>query len=189
MNLSNTLFNNLTSKLELDTYLFEKEKDYVENLQNQINYLKKLKEQNYKNLSVTEFAKSKQEQNIKQDLMVMYIINISFLKANTTIHVSDIQGNVKLFYSAGSVGLTGKQKRKRRIAIVKLISLLMKKATFLGNKPVAVHLNNVNFYQSLIVNKLKQTLFIKVIKSFNQSPYNGCRKPKVRRKKYTKKFK
>ena len=189
MNLSNTLFNNLTSKLQLDTYLFEKEKVYVENLQDQIYSLKKLKEQNYKDLSVAEFAKFKQEAGIEQDLMVMYIINISFLKANTTIHVSDVKGNVKLFYSAGSVGLTGKQKRKRRIAIVKLISLLIKKANFLGNKPVAVHLNNVNFYQSLIINKLKQTLFIKVIKSFNQAPYNGCRKPKVRRKKYTKKFK
>ena len=99
MNLSNTLFNNLTNKLQLDTYLFEKEKIYVENLQNRINSLKKLKEQNYKNLSVTEFAKSEQEQSINQDLMVMYIINISFLKANTTIHVSDIKGNVKLFYS------------------------------------------------------------------------------------------
>jgi len=189
MNLSNTLFNNLTNKLQLDTYLFEKEKYYVKNLQNQISYLKRLKEQDYKNLSIAEFAKSNQEQSINQDFMVMYIINISFLKANTTIHVSDIKGNIKLFYSAGSVKLTGKQKKKRRIAVVKLISLLMKRASFLNKKPVAIHLNNVNFYQNLIVNKLKQTFFIKVIKSFNQTPYNGCRKPKMRRKKYTKKFK
>jgi len=189
MNLSSTLFNNLTNRLQLDTHLFEEEKTYVKNLQDQIDSLKKLKEQNYKELSVAEFAKSKQEASIEQDLIVMYIINVSFSKANTTIHVSDIKGNVKLFYSAGSVGLTGKQKRKRRIAIVKLISLVMKKARFLSNKPVAVHLNNVNFYQNLIINKLKQTFFIKIIKSFNQTPYNGCRKPKMRRKKYTKKFK
>ena len=184
MNLSNTLFNNLTNKLQLDAYSFEKEKVYVENLQEQINHLKKLKEQDYKNLSITKLAKSKQRQNIEQDLTVIYIINISFLKANTTIHVSDIKGNVKLFYSAGSVGLIGKQKRKRRMAVTKLISLLIRKATFLGKKPVAVHLNNVNFYQSLIINKLKQALFIKIIKSFNQAPYNGCRKPKMRRKKF-----
>ena len=189
MNLSNTLFNNLTNKLQLDTYLFEKEKDYIGNLLNQIDYLKKLKEQNYKNLSITEFAKFKQERNIEQNFMIMYVVNISFLKANTTIHVSDTKGNIKLFYSAGSVGLTGKQKRKRRIAVIKLISLLIKKASFLSNKPVAIHLNNVNFYQNLIINKLKQVLFIKVIKSFNQAPYNGCRKPKVRRKKHTKRFK
>ena len=189
MSLSNTLFNNVTNKLKLDTYLLEKERFYVKNLLNQIDYLKKLKEKDYKNLSVNKFDVIKHKENTSQDLMVMYIINISFLKANTTIHVSDIKGNIKLFYSAGSVGLTGKQKRKRRIAVVKLISLLMKKATFLGKKPIALHLNNVNFYQNLIVNKLKQTLYIKVIKSFNQAPYNGCRKKKVRRKKYTKKFK
>ena len=119
----------------------------------------------------------------------MYVINISFLKANTTIHVSDTQGNLKLFYSAGSVALTGKQKKKRRIAVSKLISLLLKKANFLGQKPIALHLNNVNFYKNLIVRKLKRNLYIKIIKIFNQTPYNGCRKRKLRRKKYTKKFK
>lgn len=190
MNLSNTLFNNLTNKLKLDTYLLEKERFYVKNLLNQIDSLKKLKEENYRTLSQNKFDKVKNiNEDINQDLIVMYIINISFLRANTTIHVSDTKGNLKLFYSAGSVGLTGKQKRKRRIAVVKLISLLIKKAKFLQKKPIAIHLNNVNFYQNLIVNKLKQTLYIKVLKSFNQTPYNGCRKRKVRRKKYTKKFK
>ena len=189
MNLSNTLFNNLTNKLKLNTYLLEKERIYVKNLLNQISYLKKLKEKNYKSLSASKFNEIKQKEINHQDLMVMYIVNISFSKANTTIHISDIKGNLKLFYSAGSIGLTGKQKRKRRVAVVKLISLLIKKATFLNKKPIALHLDNVNFYQSLIINKLKQTLYIKVIKSFNQTPYNGCRKKKVRRKKYTKKFK
>lgn len=189
MNLPDILFNNLTNRLQLDTHLFRKEKDYIENLSNRIDYLRELKKQNYKDLSTVEFVENGRKQSIEQDLMIMYIINVSFLKANTTIHVSDIKGNIKLFYSAGTVGLTGKQKRKRRVAIMKLISLLLRRANFLNNKPVAIHLNNVNFYQSLIVNKLKQVLFIKVVKSFNRSPYNGCRKPKVRRKKHTKKFK
>ena len=118
MNLSNTLFNNLTNKLKLDTYLLGKERFYVKNLLDQINYLKKLKEEDYKALSVNKFDLIEyNNENINQDLMVMYIVNISFLKANTTIHVSDIKGNIKLFYSAGSVGLTGKQKRKRRIQV------------------------------------------------------------------------
>ena len=119
----------------------------------------------------------------------MYVINVSFLKANTTIHVSDIKGNMKLFYSAGSIGLTGKQKTKRRIATSKLISLLLQKATFLSKKPVVLHLNNVNSYKNFIVNKLKRVFYIRLIKTFNQIPYNGCRKKKLRRKKYTKKFK
>lgn len=187
MNLSNTLFNSIANKLKLKVSLLNEERVYIENLLNQIDSLKELKENNYKNLSIKKFNKSSYINN--QDLIVRYIISISFLKANTTIHVSDIKGNVKLFYSAGSVGLTGKQKKKRRIAVSKLIALVMKKASFLNKNPIALHLNNVNFYKSLIVNKLKKTLYIRIIKSFNQSPYNGCRKKKLRRKKYTKKFK
>ena len=189
MNLSNTLFNNLANKLKLETSLLQEEKFYVKNLHNQIIYLKKLKEENYKNLSIKKFLLTDTKEINLQDFMIMYIINVSFSKANTTIHVSDIRGNLKLFYSAGSVDLSGKQKRKRRAAVSKLISLLLKKAIFLGNKPIALHLSNVNYYKNLIVRKLKRNLYIKIIKIFNQTPYNGCRKKKFRRKKYTKKFK
>ena len=187
MTVSNTLFTAVTNKLQLKTFLLDEERFYVKNLLNRIHRLKKLKENNYKTLSVQKSSYNKAV-NDNQDLIVTYIIGISFLKANTTIHVSDTKGNIKLFYSAGSVGLAGKQKKKRRIAISKLISLLLKKATFLGKKPLALHLNNVNFYNSLIVNKLSESLYIKVIKSFNTAPYNGCRKKKLRRKKYVKKF-
>jgi ribosomal protein S11 len=189
MNLSNTFFSNLANKLKLETSLLQEEKFYVKNLLNQVIYLKKLKTNDYKSLGVKKFGISNNREINLQDFMIMYVINISFLKANTTIHVSDTQGNLKLFYSAGSVALTGKQKKKRRIAVSKLISLLLKKANFLGQKPIALHLNNVNFYKNLIVRKLKRNLYIKIIKIFNQTPYNGCRKRKLRRKKYTKKFK
>ena len=189
MTLSNTLFNNLTNKLKLETSLLQKEKSYVKNLLDQTTYLKKLKENNSRDLSAKKFAINENKETNLQDFVVAYIISISFLKANTTIHVSDTKGNLKLFYSAGSVELSGKQKRKRRIAISKLISLVLKKANFLDQKPIALHLNNVNFYKNLIVRKLKRNLYIKVVKILNQTPYNGCRKKKLRRKKYTKRFK
>lgn len=185
MNLSHTLFNTVSNKLKLKISLLSEERLYVNSLHVQIESLKKIKESNYKDISV---QKNQVKINNNQDLIVMYIINISFLKANTTIHISDIKGNMRLFYSAGSVGLIGKQKRKRRIAALKLISLLLKRATFLNKRPVALHLKNVNSYRNIIVSKLKRNLFIRVVKSFNQTPYNGCRKKKVRRKKYTKKF-
>ena len=189
MTLSNTLFNNLTNKLKLETSLLQKEKFYVKNLLDQTTYLKKLKENNSKDLSTKKFTIHENKEANLQDFVVAYIISISFLKANTTIHVSDTKGNLKLFYSAGSVELSRKQKRKRRIAISKLISLVLKKANFLDQKPIALHLNNVNFYKNLIVRKLKRNLYIKVVKILNQTPYNGCRKKKLRRKKYTKRFK
>ena len=186
MNLSHTLFITLAKRLKLKVSLLNEERHYVKNLKTQINSLKKVKENKYKNLSIEKYQLKPENHT---NLIVMYVLSISFLKANTTIHVSDIKGNMKLFYSAGSVGLAGKQKRKRRVAISKLISLLLKRATFLNKKPVALHLNNVNFYKNLIVSKLKKSLYLRVIKSFNQAPYNGCRKKKLRRKKYTKKFK
>lgn len=186
MNLSHTLFATISNKLKLKVSLLNEEKLYVQNLKIQIDSLKKIKENDFKSVSV---QKNQMRLDNNQDLVLMYIINVSFLKANTTIHISDIKGNMKLFYSAGSVGLAGKQKRQRRVAVAKLISLLLKKATFLTNKPIALHLNNVTFYKNLIVGKLKKSLYIRVIKSFNQTPYNGCRNKKVRHKKYTKKFK
>lgn len=189
MNLSNTLFNNLANKLKLETSLLQEEKHYVRNLLNQVLYLKKIKTNDYKSLGVKKSITRNNKKINPQDFIVVYIINVSFLKANTTIHVSDIRGNLKLFFSAGSVDLTGKQKKKRRIAVSKLISLLLKKANFLNRKPIALHLNNVNFYKNLIVRKLKRNLYIKIIKIFNQTSHNGCRKRKLRRKKYTKKFK
>lgn len=187
MNLSKILFSTIASKLKLKISLLNEEKYYVKKLFNQAFLLKNLKGNNYKNLSLQK-TNSKNIADF-QDLRVTYIISISFLKANTAIHVADAKGNVKLFYSAGSVGLVGKQKKKRRLAVSKLISLVLRKGPFLKEKPVAIHLNNVNFYKSLIVNKLKKTLYIRIIKSFNQIPYNGCRQKKLRRKKYTKKFK
>lgn len=186
MNLSNTLFTTVSNKLKLKISLLNEERSYIKTLKTQVNSLKKVKENNFKNLSLKNYQTESED---NQNLIVMYVINISFLKANTTIHASDIKGNLKIFYSAGSVGLAGKQKKKRRVAVSKLIALLVKRATFLHKKPVALHLNNVNFYKNLIVSKLKRVLYIRAIKSFNQTPYNGCRKKKLRRKKYTKKFK
>jgi ribosomal protein S11 len=184
MNLSNILFNNISNKLKLT--LLDREKFYIKNLFNQINQLEQIKKKNYKKLG----QKSMHHNNfLKQDLTVYYIVNISFLKANTTIHLSDIKGNIKLFYSAGDLGLKGKQKTKRRIAVSKLITTLLKKIPFINKKPVALHLNNVKFYKRLILKQLKRNLFIKIVKSFNLTPYNGCRKKKIRRKKHTKKLK
>lgn len=114
MNLSNTLFNNLAHKLKLETSLLQEEKFYVENLLNQVIYLKKLKTNNYKNLGVKKFIiyNNYNKETNPQDFMVMYIIDVSFLKANTTIHVSDICGNLKLFFFCGFCKLNWETKKK-----------------------------------------------------------------------------
>ena len=98
MSLSNTLFTTVSNKLKLKISLLNEERFLIKNLKSQADTLRKVKESNNKYLNQKEYSsKSKTTQN----LLVAYIINISFLKANTTVHVSDIKGNVKLFYSAG----------------------------------------------------------------------------------------
>lgn len=158
---------------------------YSDKLSEQVLLLNKVS--NYRNIKVNTSVSNKNLR--KDDFLVSYIITISFLKANTTLTVSDIKGNLKVFYSAGSVDLAGKQKKNRVKAVSRLIVLLFKKALFIKNSPVAVHLYNVTSHKQLIVNKLKNQFFIRIIKSFNQAPYNGCRKKKIRRKKYVKNFK
>lgn len=186
MNLSHILFTTISNKLKLNFSLLSEEKFSTKIFKNQVDLLKKIKKNGFRNLSINK-NRVKLENN--QGLILIYVVNISFLKTNTNINVSDIKGNMKLFFSAGLVNLAGKQKKKRRIAISKLISLLLKRATFLYKKPIAVHLNNTGFYKKFILTKLKKTLYIRVVKTFNQAPYNGCRKKKLPRKKFTKKFK
>lgn len=202
MTLSNNLFNNVARKLEFDNFLLE-EKSYYNNLSEIIELLStfkvKVKEDNDAN-SEEEFSyrllynhyKIKHGSTYfisKQDFVIMYIVTISFLKANIMIHVSDIKGNVKWFCSSGLVNASGKRRTQKRSIILKLLYLLFQKVTFLSKAPIALHLNNASYFKTFIINKLKKKFYIKIIKSFNQIPYNGCRKKKIRRKKFTKIFK
>lgn len=186
--LSNTLHNIVTTKLKTDVLKLKKEKFYLKMLTEKFSLLDTNSDSKKFSFNriLNHFKKPLLE---KEKFLIVYIITITFLKANTNINVSDIKGNVKLSFTSGSVNLIGKQKKHRLKSVSRLISLLAKKATFLKNYPVAIHLHNVNSYKFLILKKLKVNFFIRLVKSFNLSPYNGCRKRKVRRKKYVKKFK
>ena len=178
MNLSNILFNNISNKLDLT--LLTKEKLYLKFLWNQINQL----EQNKKNIFNYDISYPFATHLVT----VCYILNITFLKANTIIHLSDIKGKTKLYYSTGDIGFKGKRKKKRKVGLKKLISLFKKKVFFTNKNPIALHLNNVKSHRNFIIRKLKKKVFIISIKSFNLTPHNGCRKKIIRRKKRKKKF-
>lgn len=184
--LSNTLHNIITTKLKTDVLKLKKEKLYLKMLSKKLSLL----ETNFdcKKFSFTRIFDNSQKLLAKEKFLIVYIITVTFLKANTNINVSDIKGNIKFSLTSGSVNLTGKQKKNRLKSVSRLVSVLVKKATFLKNYPVAVHLYNVSSYKFLILKQLQMNFFIRLIKSFNLSPYNGCRKKKVRRKKYIKKF-
>ena len=156
-------------------------KQYLKKMQNKVRLLNKLKEINYKKVGLSF---SKKSPKLSNTTFVMYIIEISFSKKNTLFHISDCLGNVKFFYSAGSFQQKGKGKISRSTILRKFYRLLISKLKFVKKVPVAVHFKNADSNMFWFLKRLKKKLFITVVKHFNQYPYNGCRKKKIRRKKF-----
>lgn len=160
-------------------------KQYLQKLKKKLDVLTELKQKNYKYVS-----KLNQNNNISNDLdnVIMYIIDITFSRSNTFLHVMDSSGKLKFFCSAGHLQHKGKKNKKSRFSVFKSIyQLLITKLKFLRGKPIALHLKNVGFKRFWIIKRLKTHFFIKLVKNFNLFPFNGCRKKKVRRKKIKRK--
>jgi ribosomal protein S11 len=119
---------------------------------------------------------------IKSQNLIKYVINICFLKKNTFIIVTDIKGKLKFCYSSGLVDLKGKRKVKQPLALNSLIKILELETSFLLNKPLALHLTNVNtFSYKYVLSKIKNLFFITFIRVCNKKPHNGCRPRKQKR--------
>ena len=161
-------------------------KQYVKVLKNKIDLLHNIKEQNYKSLNSNLFLKNKNF--IKSNNLVTYIIYISFSRANTLLHVMNSSGILKFSCSAGNLSYKGNSKKARVLVLKSMINLLIRKVKFLRHKFIALHLKNVKFMRFWIVKRFKKKFFIQTVKNFNLYPYNGCRKKKVRRKKFKKKI-
>lgn len=127
--------------------------------------------------SASTALKSKVKENI-----ISYIININLSPTNTIISVTDIKGNPKISLSAGLINLTKRQKKTQPMALINIFKVLLLKARFLKNNPIALHFKNTKpYYESLIIKVLKDKLYIKSIQSYNLSPHNGCRPKKLKR--------
>lgn len=171
----NKFFNSLTLK-----------KQYIKQLKNKIFLFNSIKKNNYKILNNTLGYDFKQ---IKRDNLVMYIIDITFARSNTLLHVMDSIGKLKFFCSAGNLNYKGRRKKARWSVFKGIYRLLVTKLRFLKGKPIALHLKNVGLNKVWIIKKLKKKFFIKVVKIFTLYPHNGCRKRKIRRKKFKKRIK
>lgn len=156
-------------------------KQYLKKMQNNVHLLSELKEINHKKIGSRFSSKLT---NSSTTPFVMYIIEISFSKKNTLFHVMDYSGNIKLFYSAGSFQQSGKGKVARSTVLRKFYRLLITKLKFVKRVPIAVHFRNIDSNMFWFLKKLKKKFFITVVKHFTQHPYNGCRKKKMRRKKF-----
>jgi len=156
-------------------------KQYLKKMQNKASMLHQTKEKSHKAANLVLFRTLAR---VKRDVFVMYIISISFSKKNTLLHVSDCLGNMKLFYSAGLLQQKGKGKIARSIILRKFYKVLVLQLKFLRKYPIAVHFNNVDSNMFWFLKKLRKKLFIITVKHFSLYSYNGCRKRKIRRKKF-----
>ena len=115
---------------------------------------------------------------------IKYIVGVSLSNTNSSIYVTDIKGKVQFFLSAGSLGLSGKQKTKKPAVLIKLLRALLNKKQFKKKSCIALHLKNfTKFYTSIVLSLLKKHLKVAFVRVFNNKPHNGCRPKKLKRKK------
>jgi len=182
----NSIQTNYNYKLNLVEFFREVQlkKQYIKQLKNKVSLLNFLKKKNYKKLNSKLSCFSSSKQSYKDNCLVTYIIDITFSKTNTFIHAMDFSGKLKFFSSAGALQYRGKNKKFRSVVLRDMYKIFISKLKFLKNQPVALYLKNVRFAKSQIIKLFKKKFFIKIIKSFNTYPYNGCRKKKMKRKKF-----
>ena len=152
-------------------------KQYINKLNNEITNLNKIKNKEDNYALITSFE-------TKKVYMIKYIIDITFSKTNTLLHVMDFAGNLKFYCSAGKLQYTGKNKKSRRLIVKDLYKILISNLDYLNNQPIALHFKNVGSARFSITRLLKKKFFIQVVKVFSTYVYNGCRKKKLRRKKF-----
>lgn len=146
-------------------------KQYVVKLTDEIKYLKETKIKKKEVIALKSF-------NNKENNLVKYIIDITFSRTNTLIHIMDFSGNLKFYCSAGKLNYTGKRKKVRRLVIRSIYKILISKLKYLANQPVALHLKNIDSSVVWIIKLLKKKFFIKIVKIYKIYPSNGCRKKK-----------
>ena len=121
---------------------------------------------------------------------INYILTLSVSPTNTLINLSNSIGKPLISLSSGSINLKKRQKTLQPLAIINLLKSLILIANFKNNESLTIHFKNLkSYYESLVINLLKNVIFIKSVKSSNLQPHNGCRPKKLRRiKKRTKKI-
>jgi small subunit ribosomal protein S11 len=108
-------------------------------------------------------------------------IYISSSYNNTIITLTDLQGNVLNWTSAGNIGFKG-TKKATPFAASKVAEALVQAAKKLGIEKIQVLVKGIGSgRESAIRSIATHGLEITSIKDVTPIPHNGCRPPKVRR--------
>jgi small subunit ribosomal protein S11 len=143
--------------------------------------IKKTKEELLKEREAVE-ARMKKEVNVLSTSKIKEgRIYISSSYNNTMITLTDLQGNVLTWVSAGSIGFKGTKKATAFAAskVAEAITLTTKK---LRIERVAVLVKGIGSGRESAIRSLAaHGLDISSIRDVTPIPHNGCRPPKVRR--------
>ncbi len=100
---------------------------------------------------------------------------------NTIVSITDMEGNVLCWASAGSVGFKGSRKSTPFAAQV-TAEAAAKKALDMGLKRIDTYVKGPGAGRETAIRALQAAgLEINVIKDVTPIPHNGCRPPKQRR--------
>lgn len=114
---------------------------------------------------------------------VAAVLRITFTQSNTWLAFSDSLGHVIFSKPSGVVGLKGKSKLNRHLAVKKLMLNLNKQEALTEYGPVALHMRNVGTRGTSIFKTVKAFAAVASVKTYDTVPFNGCRKKKLKRKK------
>ncbi len=100
---------------------------------------------------------------------------------NTLVTITDMNGNVIVWSSAGSLGFKGSRK-STPFAAQRAAEVVAKKAMEQGMKQVDVYVKGPGSGRESAIRSLQTTgLKVNLIKDVTPVPHNGCRPPKKRR--------
>jgi small subunit ribosomal protein S11 len=126
--------------------------------------------------SVAKSALAKKYKNVEN---VRIYINSTY--NNTIITVTDLNGNVLTWASAGSLGFSG-PKKATPFAASKVASVIAEKIKPLEIKNMEIYVKGIGAGRDSAIRSLAEAGFnIVLLKDVTPIPYNGPRPPKVRR--------
>ena len=124
---------------------------------------------------------NKKTNNKKKRSVIIGIAHISATFNNTIVTISDIQGAVIAWSSAGCNGFKGSRKSTPYAAQV-TAEVAAKKATEFGMKTISVKIQGPgNGRDSAVRGLISSGLNVTTIKDITPIPHNGVRPPKKRR--------
>jgi len=143
--------------------------------------IKKSEEELLKETEKVEAGMKKETKSKKSIITKEGRIYVSSSYNNTLISLSDFQGNVLTWKSAGSIGFKG-TKKATPFAASKVAEAICLAAKKLGVEKVAVFVKGIGSGRESAIRSLStHGLDIVSITDITPMPHNGCRSRKVRR--------